>query len=138
MKQDCLYERIRISFEKQSFLALLGAELERVEVGSVSITCENRADLRQQQAFLHGGVITTLADVACGYAALACMPEDSEVLSVELKINFLRPAVAKKVTARGQVLKAGKTLVIAEASVADETGNAIAKMMSTMISVKKD
>lgn len=82
-------------------------------------------------------MVTSLADVACGYAALTTMPVDSEVLTVEFKINLARPAISNKIVATGQVVKTGKTLVIAEAIVTDENGgNIIAKMLATMITTQ--
>lgn len=132
-----LYDRINNSFKKQNFLSLIGAELEHVENGKVIITCKRKDTLTQQQGLLHGGVVTSLADVACGYAALTTMPIDSEVLTVEFKINLIRPAISNKVAAIGRVVKTGKTLVIAEAIVTDENGeNIIAKMLATMITTQ--
>lgn len=129
-----LYNRINDSFKKQNFLSLIGAELEHVEDSKVIIACKRRDALTQQQGLLHGGVVTSLADVACGYAALTTMPVDFEVLTVEFKINLIRPAITNKIIATGQVVKTGKTLVIAEAIVTDENGeNIIAKMLATMI-----
>ena len=132
-----LYERIFKSFEKQSFLSLIGAKIETVEKGKVSISCESKDTLLQQQGLLHGGVITALADVAGGYAALTTMPENAEVLTVELKINLMRPATTKKVIAIGEVIKAGKTLVVVEATVTDEANKILAKMMSTMFATSE-
>lgn len=129
---DKLYERVSKSFEKQSFLSLIGAKIEHVEKRKVTISCESKGTLLQQQGLLHGGVITTLADVAGGYAALTTMPENAEVLTVELKINLMRPAIANKIIAIGEVIKAGKTLAIVEATVIDEDNKLLAKMMSTM------
>ncbi|PWJ50831.1 PaaI family thioesterase [Faecalicatena contorta] len=132
-----LYERVSKNFEKQSFLSLIGAKIENVEKGKVSISCESKDILLQQQGLLHGGVITTLADVAGGYAALTTMPENSEVLTVELKINLMRPATTKKVIAIGEVIKVGKILVVVEATVTDEANKILAKMMSTMFATSE-
>jgi uncharacterized protein (TIGR00369 family) len=132
-----IFSRINNNFKKQNFLALIGAELEYVEEGKVIITCKHKDNLTQQQGLLHGGVVTSLADVSCGYAALTTMPEDSEVLTVEFKINLLRPANADKIIATGRVIKAGKTLVVTESTVTDESGdNVIAKMLATMIATR--
>lgn len=129
-----LYNRINDSFKKQNFLSLIGAKLEHVENGKVVITCERKDFLTQQQGLIHGGVVTSLADVSCGYSALTTMPEDSEVLTVEFKINLIRPALSDKIVATGVVIKSGKTLVISESTVTDESGEKIiAKMMATMI-----
>lgn len=67
-------------------------------------------------------MVTTLADVSCGYAALTTMPDDAEVLTVELKVNLIRPASSNKIIATGEVIKSGRTLVITEATVTDTTG----------------
>lgn len=132
--QDKLYDRIRSSFDRQGFLALLGAELEYAEKGKVVISCKRKDILTQQQGLLHGAVVTTLADVSCGYAALTTMPDDAEVLSVEFKINLIRPANTDKIIATGEVVKSGKLLVITESTVTDESGEKIiAKMLATMI-----
>ena len=132
--QTRLHDRIDASFSKQAFLALIGAELEHVGKGKVVISCNHKDTLTQQQGFLHGGVVTSLADVSCGYAALTMMPDDAEVLTVEFKINLVRAANTNKLIATGEVIKAGRTLVVAESSVTDSSGeNIIAKMLATMI-----
>lgn len=127
-------ERVRNSFQRQNFLTLLGAELETAEPGRVVISCRRREDLTQQQGLLHGGVVTTIADVTCGYTALTMMPEDQEVLTVEFKINLLRPVFSQCIRAVGTVARAGKRLVITEAEVQDaDSGTVLAKMLATMI-----
>lgn len=129
-----LYDQIRSSFVRQNFLALLGAELESVEPGQVVISCRRREDLTQQQGFLHGGLVTSIADVTCGYTALTVIPEGQEVLTVEFKINLLRPVTGRKIIAAGSVIKAGKSLAITEAEVTDaDSGKIVAKMLATMI-----
>lgn len=129
-----LYDQIRSSFVRQNFLALLGAELESVEPGQVVISCRRREDLTQQQGFLHGGLVTSIADVTCGYTALTVIPERQEVLTVEFKINLLRPVTGRKIIAAGSVIKAGKSLAITEAEVTDaDSGKIVAKMLATMI-----
>lgn len=132
--RDPLYERVRESFDKQGFLRLLGAKLEHIEKGCAVISCEKREEHLQQQGLVHSGVVTTIGDVACGYTALSMMPEGYEVLSVEFKVNMLRPALADKMVATGHIIKAGRKLIITEAEVVDDaTGKMIAKMTATMI-----
>lgn len=133
-----LYDQIRSSFVRQNFLALLGAELESVEPGRVVISRRRREDLTQQQGFLHGGLVTSIADVTCGYTALTVIPEGQEVLTVEFKINLLRPVTGRKIIAAGSVIRAGKSLVITEAEVTDaDSGKIVAKMLATMIPAAK-
>ncbi len=127
-------ERIRTSFEKQEFMTTLGAELVSIKEGEVRIDCQFDNRLRQQDGFFHAGVVTSIVDSACGYAALSMMPENARVLSVEFKVNLLRPATGNKIIAIGKVIKSGKTLSVCEGTVWDEKQEKIvAKMMATMI-----
>jgi uncharacterized protein (TIGR00369 family) len=129
-------ERIRHSFDQQGFMRTLGAVLESVESGSVTITCAFDERLTQQHGLLHGGVVASLADVACGYAALSVMPADREVLTVEFKVHFLKPAKTERVIAVGQVVQAGRTLTVCEGSVFDATHTRLlARMTATMMAV---
>src|SRR6185369_4393645 len=97
--------RVRKSFERQVFMATLGARLAVVEAGRVAIEIPFRADLTQQHGFLHAGVIASVADSACGYAALSLMPSGVAVLSVEFKINLMKPAAGTLFRAAGQVVR---------------------------------
>jgi len=130
-------EEIKQSFSKQTIMSLIGAELSRVEPGIVEITLPYRADLAQHHGFLHAGVVTTIADSACGYAAYSLMPPNSEILSVEFKVNLLRPAKGEVFLAAAEVIKSGKTLTVARADVfgLDQSGRRelVAIMLGTMM-----
>jgi uncharacterized protein (TIGR00369 family) len=132
---------VRNSFSQQTAMTTIGAQLITVEPGVVEIMIPYRADLTQQHGFLHGGIITTIADTACGYAAYTLMPENSEVLSVEFKINLLRPAKGKAFIATAEVIKPGKTLTVARADVVsvdeDDKRELIATIQATMICLRK-
>jgi uncharacterized protein (TIGR00369 family) len=134
-------EEIRGSFAKQTIMTLIGAELARVEPGVVEIGLPYRADLAQQDGYIHAGIITTIADSACGYAAYSLMPENSAVLSVEFKVNLLRPAKAERFLARAEVIKPGKTLTVVRADVFGMSGAdeqvLVATMLGTMMCLSK-
>ena len=85
-------QRVRTSFARQAAMATLGARLSRVEPGHVEIELPFRPDLTQQHGFLHAGVVTSVMDSACGYAAMSLMEPGAAVLSVEFKVNLLAPA----------------------------------------------
>jgi len=104
--------RVRASFERQLFMATLGARLVRVEPGEVDLELPVRTELTQQHGFLHAGALASVADSACGYAALSLMPAGAAVLSVEFKINLLAPAAGDRVLAKGRVIRAGKTVTV--------------------------
>ncbi len=129
-------ERIRESFARQGFMRTIGAVLESVESGIVTITCGFDEDLTQQHGLFHGGVVASLVDVACGYAALSVLPAEREVLTVEFKVHFLKPAKTERLIAVGQVVQAGRTLTVCEGSVFDATrARVLARMTATMMAV---
>lgn len=133
-----MYDRIKNSFEKQGIMKTLGAELAEVENGQVKITCKFSEALTQQNGFFHAGVVTTIVDSACGYAGLTTMPENAGVLTVEFKVNFLKPAKTDKVVCIGKVLQAGRKLTICEGYVYDSNEEKlIAKMTATMIAIQQ-
>ena len=139
MMETQMKNKINESFSRQNFMEKLGARLISVEEGEVKIECDFQEDLTQQHGYLHAGVLASIVDSACGYAALTTMPDDADVLSVEFKINLLRPAKANKIIAIGTVFKAGKTLTICDGIVTDETEEKVlAKMTATMICIKKN
>ena len=130
-------EEIKQSFAQQTIMDLIGAELSRVESGMVEVTLPYRTDLAQQNGYLHAGMVTTIADSACGYAAYSLMPPKSQVLSVEFKVNLLRPAKGVSFRAAAEVIKAGKTLTVVRADFfaleQDGQRELIATMLATMI-----
>jgi len=116
-----MIEAAKQSFEQQGFMKTLGAEIILIEKGLVKISCTRTEAVTQQHGYFHAGVITSIADVACGYAAFTTMPKGYEVLSVEFKTNLMRAASSNKIIATGKVIKTGKTLIFCEAKVTDET-----------------
>lgn len=140
--QDPAFEvRVRRCFEAQALMRTLGAMLARVEPGAVDIAFEYRQEMTQQNGFLHAGIVTALVDSACGFAALSLMPAGADVLSVEFKLNLLRPAAGKHFLACGRVVKAGQTLSVVQGELwslphADAglgAGHEVAMMQGTMI-----
>ena len=93
-------------------MATLGAELADIASGRVAIALPIEPRLSQQDGFLHAGVVVAALDSACGYAALTLMPDEAEVLTVELKVNLLAPASGERLVAEGEVLRAGRTLTV--------------------------
>ena len=128
--------QVRESFAQQSVMNLIGANLGRVGPGLIVIELPYRADLTQQNGFIHAGILTTVADSACGYAAFTLMPAGAGVLSVEFKVNLLRPARGERFIAEAKVIKAGTTLTVATCDVnaiADSETKLVATMTATII-----
>lgn len=133
-------ERVRESFARQRLMETIGARLTRVVPGEVEVELPARADLTQQHGYIHAGIVTTIADTACGYAALSLMPDDADVLSVEYKINLLSPAQGSRLIARAAVKRAGRNLTICTADVFAVTGDEeklVATMLATMIAIRE-
>jgi uncharacterized protein (TIGR00369 family) len=109
--------RVRRSFARQQAMRLIGAEIAQLAPGHCEIRLPYRRELSQQHGFFHGGVIGMIADSAGGYAAFTLMPADASVLTVEYKMNLLAPGDGDLLIADGQVLRAGRNLVISRAEV---------------------
>jgi uncharacterized protein (TIGR00369 family) len=101
-------ERVRASFGRQQVMATLGAKLTHVAPGEIDVWTPFNCAFTQQHGFMHAGIVATMADSACGYAAYSLMPAENAVLTVEFKINLLAPAHGEAFVARGRVLRAGK------------------------------
>ena len=133
--QDPNFEsRITDSFSRQRVMQLIGASITRVEPGIVEIEIPARPDLTQQDGFMHAGIVTTILDSACGYAAYTLMPAESRVLSVEFKVNLLSPAKGDLVTARAEVKRPGRMITVCSAD-AFVGGRVCATMLATMICI---
>lgn len=107
--------RTHASFARQGLMATLGAELLAVEPGRVSIGLSHREALSQQHGFLHAGALAAALDSAAGYAAATLMPADAGVLTIEFKVNLLAPAAGPRFRCDAVVVKAGRTITVAEA-----------------------
>ncbi len=132
--------RIRSSFEKQGVMKTIGASLVKIAPGEVVIEFSYDPSLTQQHGYIHAGVVTTVVDTACGYAAYTLMPAGSEVLSIEYKVNFMSPARGETFKGIGKVLRSGRTITVCSGDVvAVENGKerVVATMLATMILVAK-
>lgn len=129
---------VAASFAAQGLMVTLGAELTRVTDGEVHIELAPRPELGQQNGYVHAGALTSILDSACGYAALTVAPSGHDVLTVEFKVNFLRPALADRFIAIGKVRKPGRTLTVCEGEIVGVRGlqrEAIALMQATIINI---
>jgi uncharacterized protein (TIGR00369 family) len=130
--------RVRESFGRQSIMTTLGAEIVAVRSGEVEIVLPFSDKILQQHNFIHAGAVATIADSACGYAALTMMPRDAAVLTTEFKINLLAPAKGERLRAIGRVVRGGKKLIITLGDVFAEEGGArkqVALIVATMMVV---
>jgi uncharacterized protein (TIGR00369 family) len=133
-------ERVRRSFSRQAFMTTLGATLEQVQPGVVLIRLPFQQALSQQHGYLHAGVMASILDSACGYAALSLAAPKTAVLSVEFKINLLLPGIGREFFAKGAVVRAGRTLSVCQAECradSPDTNRVIALMQATIMSLEE-
>lgn len=138
--KDPDYEaRVRRSFGRQTVMETIGATLTAVAPGEVEIAMPVAAHVSQQHGFVHAGIVSTIADSACGYAALSLMPPGAGVLTAEFKINLMAPAAGERLVARGKVARAGRLLTVAQAEVEAESAGArkvVALMTATLVTLE--
>lgn len=131
-----LFEFGRKILQNQPFSALLGTELEVFEPGTAVLALVVREDLKQQHGFVHGGVLSYLADNALTYAGGSVLGDS---VTSEFKINYLRPAVGKKLLARATVLSSGKNQAVCQCTViavAEDGERTVAVAQGTIIKVE--
>lgn len=119
-----LRDRIVASFSRQGLMSTLDARLGHIEPGETHIHLPMSPRVTQQHGFFHGGATSAIADSAGGYAALTRLDQDSEVLTVEYKMNFLAPARGDELEAVGTVVKLGRTLTVCRLEVYAHTDDA--------------
>jgi uncharacterized protein (TIGR00369 family) len=95
---------------QQPFSVLVGTELTAFEPGRAELTLRVREPLLQQHGFVHGGVLSYLADNAVTFAAGSLLGDS---LTVELKINYVRPARGESLIARAKVEHRGRRQAVA-------------------------
>lgn len=127
---------VRESFGNIALMSTLGAALVRVFPGEVEIALPFRAELTQHHGFMAAAVLTAIADVACGYAAMSLMPAGASVLTVEYKVNFLAPAQGERMVARARVVRPGRTVTACASDVFAVIGGQerlVATMLATLV-----
>lgn len=119
----------------QGFIAYCGLEAVEFSPGALVSRVTVLDHHRQQDGFIHAGVLTTMADHTAGYAAYTLTPGNHRILTVEFKINLLRPAVGDSLVCRARVIKPGRKIMVCESEVFDQRPEKevlAAKMQATM------
>ena len=132
------HARISTSFSRQAMMQTFGARLDHVEAGRVTLSAPILPGSRQQQGLAHAALTFGLGDSAAGYAALTTLPEDSEIVTAEIKINLTAPATGDRLVAQGRVVKPGKRLIVVTSEVyalTDGTKTLVAILQGTMVPV---
>ncbi len=132
----------RIEFIKQDyqrgFIKFCRFEAVSASWGVFDSRVEIQEDHRQQDGFIHAGVMATMADHTAGYSAFTTVPEGFQILTIEFKINFLRPAFGEALRCASRVIREGRRVIVAESEVFDVRENGetpVAKAMITLMAV---
>ncbi len=126
------------SFNHQEVMKTVKASIVSVFPGEVELQFPFQDSLTQQHGFIHAGIISTVLDSACGYAAFSLMSADAAVLTIEFKVNLLSPAKGDNFIAKGKVIKPGKNITVATGEMFAQEGNKqklVASMSGTLMSV---
>lgn len=132
-------ERVQQSFGRQGAMAMLGAELTRVEPAMVEIELPFDPKLTQQHGLLHAGVISAALDAACTYAAYTTIEPDVSLLTIEFKVNLMSPGRGERFLFRGEITKPGSTIIVADGrayAISDGPAKLIASMTGTMMAIR--
>ena len=122
----------------QGFIKTCGINLVSLEHGRAESRLKLTGAHSQQDDFAHAGVMSTMADHTAGYAAFSVVTEDYRILTLEFKINFLRPATGDALVCRAQVVKEGKNILVADSEVFSQSNGAeklVAKALVTLMAV---
>ena len=130
---EAMAARVRASLQRQGMMATLGVELVAIERGRVQMALRHDERFSQQHGFLHAGAVASVLDSACGYAAYSVMPPGASVLTVSYTVNLMAPAAGLRFTMTGQVVRAGRTLVVCRGEAfADDADRPFAAMQATL------
>ena len=131
-------EKVIESFNRQGMMKTINASILAIRPGEIELEFPYQSNLTQQHGFIHAGIVSTVLDTACGYAAFSLMPENAAVLTIEFKVNLLSPAKGERFRAVGKVKKPGKNITVTEGELfAHEEGGQklVAIMVATIMSV---
>jgi uncharacterized protein (TIGR00369 family) len=122
----------------QGFPAYCGYQVDMVQYGKFETSLKIRPDHRQQDGFVHAGVIATMADHTAGYAAFTTVTDEFRILTIEFKINYFRPATEEIIVCRSKVINKGRKIIVSESEVFGVSGGQerlVSKAMVTLMAV---
>lgn len=126
--------RLAIHVGLSDYFALLGLRLLDLEPGYARMELPFRQDFTHSGGVVQGGLITTLADSSIAHAAVAALDSDNDrTTTLELKINFIRPAMAERFISNARLIHLGRRTAVGEAEITDDAGRLIAKCMASLM-----
>ena len=120
-------------WKRSPFIKLLGLEIEKIEHGACFSRLRIRDTLLNKHSVVHGGVIYSMADISMGVAVYSTLKSGEETSTVEIKINYLKPAKTSLLTCEAKILKKGKNIAVMEAEIRSGENTLIAKALGTFM-----
>ena len=126
-------EAVKEEVNGSPYFSLISMEIMTLDWGECRLDVAVQERHLQPFGLVHGGVCSSMIDATAFWAVYSQVDQDLGMTTVELKLNYLEPANAGSLIARGKSLRVGKTLCLGEASVENEEGRLIAHGTSTMM-----
>lgn len=104
---------------RRGFIKFCGFQVSRIEKGLFESTLKISENHKTQDNFIHAGVIATMSDHTAGYAAYTLVPDNIRILTIEFKINFLKPAYGNALTCKSEIISQGRQAIVAQSTVFD-------------------
>ncbi|MFW9867620.1 MAG: PaaI family thioesterase [Candidatus Thorarchaeota archaeon] len=132
----------RVTFLKKDFIqgfpAFCGFVVDHVDDGVFESRLTVRPEHKQQDGFVHAGVIATMADHTAGYSAYTIVPEHLRILTIEFKINYFKPSQGNEIICKSRVINTGKKIIVSESELfvkSDIEEKMVSKALVTLIAV---
>jgi len=134
--EDDWFNQMRQRYQASPLHGLFGLELIEIALGSVTVVLKSSPGIQNSMGGVHGGVLSSVIDSALLQSVRSETGPDDQLTTVELKVNFLRPAQGFTFECHGEALRVGRTLGVSSARLVDEQGRIVAAGLGT-ISIKR-
>jgi uncharacterized protein (TIGR00369 family) len=104
---------------RRGFVEFCGFQASKIAKGIFESILTIGENHKTQDNFIHAGLIATMSDHTAGYAAYTLVPDDIRILTIEFKINFLKPALGHALKCKSEIISQGKQIIVAQSTVFD-------------------
>lgn len=108
---------------RRGFIKYCGIHASKIEKGIFESTLKIGENHKTQDNFIHAGLIATMSDHTAGYAAYTLVPDNIRILTIEFKINFLKPAYGNTLKCKSEIISKGRQIIVAQSTVFDIRDN---------------
>jgi acyl-CoA thioesterase len=105
---------------KSPFIKLLGLAIEKFENGYCQSLLEIKDSFLNKHKAVHGGVIYSMADISMGVTVYSTLEQGQEAATIEIKINYLKPAQATPLLCETKIIQKGRNIAVVEAEITQD------------------